>query len=365
MPMRLLALVGDAFGGRGGIAQYNRDLLTALAGADRDSRILVLVRHGPATPAMPPGVAQLARGHKAGYVLTALRLALTAGRFDAVFCGHLNLASLADRVARLACAPLWVQVHGSEAWTPLSPARMRAAERAALVTSVSRHTRRRFLGFCPVDPGRVRVLPDTVGRQFGPGPKLDRLLDRHRLRGSKVLLTVGRLAATEREKGHDRVLAVLPELVATNPDIVYLVVGDGDDRPRLEELARRLGVADHVRFAGVATAAELPDYYRAADLFVMPSTQEGFGIVFLEAAASGLPVIGGDRDASADPLADGAFGRLVDPADSGALLAAIRAALIAPASAGHMPPVARFGFDDFARHARDLAATHLAPAMAA
>ena len=93
----------------------------------------------------------------------------------------------------------------------------------------------------------------------------------------------------------------------------YLVVGDGDDRQRLEELAQTTGVAHAMQFAGHVPHRELPDYFRLADVFVMPSTGEGFGIAFLEAAASGLPVIGGNRDGSVDALADGTIGTLVDP----------------------------------------------------
>ena len=119
-----------------------------------------------------------------------------------------------------------------------------------------------------------------------------------------MLLTVSRLAASERYKGHDRVISVLPRVLERSPDVAYLVVGDGDDRQRLEEMAQKAGVAHAMRFAGHVPHQELPDYFRLADVFVMPSTGEGFGIVFLEAAASGLPVIGGNRDGSVDALAE-------------------------------------------------------------
>ena len=147
------------------------------------------------------------------------------------------------------------------------------------------------------------------------------------MHGKRILLTVGRLAADERGKGHDRVIRALPALVAVDPDLVYLVIGEGDDRVRLEELARQTGVADHVRFTGRVPAAELADYYRLATVFVMPSHQEGFGIVFLEAAASGLTPIGGNRDGSSDALADGVIGIGIDPESQDQLIAAIRRVL--------------------------------------
>jgi glycosyltransferase involved in cell wall biosynthesis len=97
-------------------------------------------------------------------------------------------------------------------------------------------------------------------------------------------------------------------------------VGGGDDRARLEQLADRHGVLPRVLFTGEVPGHEKIDHYHLADAFAMPSTGEGFGIVFLEAAACGLPVLGGATDASRDPLRDGEMGVLVDPADPALLL---------------------------------------------
>lgn len=351
--MKLLALVTDGFGAAGGIATYNRHLLTALAG-QHDARIVVLPRHGEAAPEQLPGNLQQlapARG-RLGYALRGLALAIT-GNFDAIFCGHIHLAPLAAAAARLRGRPMWLQLHGWEVWHGLTAARRWAARQAVLTTAVSRDTRRRFLGLLPVDPWRVRVLPNTLDDVFAPGGKPEYLIDRHALRGRRVLLTVGRFAAAERGKGHDRVIRALPAVAREYPEIVYLVVGDGDDRGRLETLAQKAGVADRVRFVGAVAASELADYYRLADAFAMPSTQEGFGIVFIEAAACGLPPIGGNRDGSLDALADGAIGRAVDPEDAAAL---VRAIIDTLAGQGPDPAEARrFRLANFAAHAIALA----------
>lgn len=349
--MRLLALVSDAFGGSGGIARYNRDLLTALGRSG--ATVVVLPREGRAEPGtVPQAIDQRAPQGRAGFIAAALLTAWRDGPFDAVFCGHINLAQAAAFVAALLRAPLWLQLHGVEAWRPLSPARRWAAERATLVTAVSRHTRHRFLGLARVEPWRVRVLPNTVDDRFALGPKPEFLLERHDLQGKTVLLTVGRLSAAEHGKGHDRVIASLPTLAAARPDIVYLIVGEGDDRRRLEALARTAGVADRVLFASAVSDAELPDYYRLADVFVMPSVQEGFGIVLLEAAASGLPVVAGNIDGSLDALADGALGRLVDPYDTAELVRAIDQTIgVAPTYGA----VARYDLANFTQQAAMLA----------
>ena len=116
------------------------------------------------------------------------------------------MAPLAALISRLAGTPVWLQIHGIEAWQRPSLLQRWAAEHAQLVTAVSRHTRRQFLTWANCPPEKVRVLPNTVDERFTPGPKPETLLDRHNLRGKRILLTVSRLAASERYKGHDRVI---------------------------------------------------------------------------------------------------------------------------------------------------------------
>jgi glycosyltransferase involved in cell wall biosynthesis len=117
------------------------------------------------------------------------------------------------------------------------------------------------------------------------------------------------------------------------PNIKYLVIGRGDDQPRLAQLAIDLGVSDRVIFAGFVPTADLVEHYRLADAYVMPS-QEGFGIVYLEAMACGVPVVSGDADGSADPLQDGKLGWRVPHRDSNAVAEACIALLQGSGSAG-------------------------------
>ena len=138
---------------------------------------------------------------------------------------------------------------------------------------------------------------------------------------------MSRLAASEQQKGQDRVIRVLPRVLSEHPDTVYLIVGEGDDRARLESLIIQFGVEENVQFVGMANPEELPDYFRLADVYVMPSTQEGFGIAFLEAIASGIHVIGGNADGSLDPLGDGLLGTAIDPANCNELASAICASI--------------------------------------
>ena len=355
--MKVLALVTDAYGGDGGIARFNRDLLGAIAAMPEVERVDVLCRHAARhEEALPAKVRQAsARGGRLGYAIRALARGAFGPRYDVVLCGHLNLGPVADAVARLQRIPLWVQLYGIEAWQRPGWLRARALRHARLVTVISRYTRARFLEWCGVPSDRVRVLPCTVDPRFTPGPRPLALARRLGVEGRQVALTVARISRGDRYKGHDTVIEALRHLAGRIPDLHYVVAGDGDDRGRLEQLARQHGLEQRVHFAGQVGDSELPDYYRLADVFVMPSAKEGFGIVFLEAAATGLPVVGGNADGSVDPLADGAIGATVPPADPRALAGAIEDALAAA-----RPDAARgsrFALSAFRGHAQALLAT--------
>ena len=169
---KMLALVTDAFGGRGGIAQYNRDFLGAVVNCGAVSSITVLPRHA-LDPALPPeAIEQLPpRPGRIAYTLAALRAALSRS-IDIVFCGHLYMAPLAALIARRAKARLIVQMHGIEAWPRPKRHQRAAVESADLVLCVSRYTRARVLSWAAIEPERVIVLPNTVSEAFTPGDGL-------------------------------------------------------------------------------------------------------------------------------------------------------------------------------------------------
>jgi phosphatidylinositol alpha-1,6-mannosyltransferase len=303
----MLALVTDAFGGRGGIAQYNRDLFGALIGSGAVSSITVLPRLAPDPAETPAGITQdRPRRGRVRYTAAALRAALTT-RPNLIFCGHLYMAPLCALIARLVRAKLIVQMHGVEAWSRPRRHQRAAVDAADLVLCVSRYTRACVLDWAAIAPERLVVLPNTVGAAFTPGDG-SALRAAWGLQDKRVLLTVGRMDSRERYKGHDRVIAAMSELVTAGHDVVYLVVGEGDDRERLEQRACESGVPDRVWFLGAVELPRLIEIYRVADLFVMPSTGEGFGIAFLEAMASGTPALGLAVAGTQDALADGELG---------------------------------------------------------
>lgn len=339
----MLALVSDAFGGRGGIAQYNRDFLTAVAGAPAISAIDILPRNTADRFTLPPKVRQAEPGtSRAAFIMRAFRMALDK-KPGLVFCGHINLAPLAGAVARLCGAKLVVQTHGIDAWDRPRDMHRKAVEAADLVLCVSRYTRARLLSWAAMAPERVVVVPNTVGEAFTPGDA-SQLRRKWKLDGKRVLLTVARTEARERYKGHERVIAALPALPR---DIVYVVLGDGNDLERIKDVAYKAGVGERVYFKHGVNRETLIAAYRMADLYVMPSTGEGFGIAFLEAMASGTPALGMAVAGATDALCDGALGIAASEDDFAAVLARQMASPRPDPRALSAGVSARFGIETF------------------
>lgn len=249
-----------------------------------------------------------------GRLRLASRLALSllgaffSGQSQRVFCGHINLAPLVQWLCQPLGIPYTILTYGKEVWEPLAPTYQKALQQATSIWTISRYSRDRACEVNQIDPGKFQLLPCAVNCDiFRPGPKPLDLIQRYHLADAKVLMTVARLWPGDIYKGVDVTIRALPRIAQIIPNVKYLVIGRGDDQPRLAQLAQDLGVSDRVVFAGFVPTADLPAHYRVADAYVMPS-QEGFGIVYLEAMASGVPVVSGDNDGSADPLQDGRVG---------------------------------------------------------
>ncbi len=333
--MKILALVTDAFGGQGGIAKFNRDLLAALCGHPDVERVVAIPRLIPEPPGVLPAKLEFVAGGAGGkirFALAVLRSAIFDPPPSLILCGHINLLPLAF-VARWFCrAPIVLVIHGIDAWQPTGSWLVnRLVRKIDAVVAVSDFTRQKFLAWAQPERAREFILPNCVDlAQFAPGPKAAALLDRYGLRDRTVLLTVARLSAQEQYKGIDEVLEVLPALAQTIPNVSYLIVGDGSDRARLTAKAAQLGVAERVVFAGKIAEAEKAGHYRLADVFVMPGRGEGFGIVYLEALASGVPVLASTADASAEVVQGCEMAVAVEPKNLPAIEAGILRLLAGP-----------------------------------
>jgi phosphatidylinositol alpha-1,6-mannosyltransferase len=254
---------------------------------------------------------------------------MSRGGFDIVYVAHWRTCGVAFRLAaaRSGSSTRYIQaIHGGEVLYLLRR-RERVLLRRLFRWTIGRADRLIALGEYQADlleqlgvgRDRVFVSPEGVDVSSFQRPATEEVVSglrrRHRLEGKRILLTVARLAP---HKGHDTVIRALPEILLRVPDAAYLIVGDGSGSEHLRRLADQVGVADHVHFAGFVPDHELAGYYHLCDLFVMPSKElngdtEGFGIVFLEAAACGKAAIGGRTGGVVEAVQDGRTGLLVEP----------------------------------------------------
>ena len=239
-----------------------------------------------------------------------------------IYCGHINLVTLIGSLCQPLGIPYTVLTYGKEVWYPLPKTQRKALQKADNIWTISRYSCDRLCKANDINPSQVKILPCVVdGNTFTPGDKSTELVTKYGLADSKVLMTVARLWSGDIYKGVDVTIRALPKILSVFPEVKYLIIGRGDDRPRLEKLAQDLGVADRVVFAGFVPTEALVEHYHVADAYIMPS-QEGFGIVYLEAMACGKPVLSGDKDGSADPLQDGRLGWCVPHRDPEAVASA-------------------------------------------
>jgi phosphatidylinositol alpha-1,6-mannosyltransferase len=330
--MNIVMLLTDGFGSLGGISKFNRDLMQALDASRVTERVYTFPRliPDPIEEPIPESVVydrKAARG-KFAFLRRVLWYAWRGSKPDIVICGHLNLLPAAWLIARLRGARLALIIHGIEAWKPkgwLFGFMLRSVESTI---AVSRYTAGRFSAWSNVSQDQFFILPNCVDVDlFTPEPRNEALAARYGVQDNKIILTVGRIASQERYKGFDEVIEAMPELLGRFPTLKYMIVGDGDDRDRLERKAQSLGVSKQVIFTGRILEREKVSHYNLADAYVMPGYGEGFGIVLLEAVACGVPAIGSKLDGSREALLDGKLGYLVDPKITEQLIEAVTEAL--------------------------------------
>jgi glycosyltransferase involved in cell wall biosynthesis len=242
-------------------------------------------------------------------------------RPDALVVGILGMSPLGVLCAPFVRRGFGFVAHGVEAWAEPRLSRRVSGRRARRVFAVSRYTAEALVRAIALDPSRIRLLPNTLE------PGFETLQDEDPAvpvpHDPIEILTVTRLWAEEHEKGVDHTLRAFAKLAADRPDVRYRIVGKGSGKPRYVALARELGIAERVVFEEDLSDAELADRYRRSALFVLPSNQEGFGIVYLEAMRFRRPAIGARAGGIVEVIDDGVTGLLVPYADVDALRGAL------------------------------------------
>lgn len=362
--MRSAVLAAHLFGRYGGFELLNLEIARALQQAGVQVRALSALTAGrgdvdgiptcgvlPANPLLKRACARVWRARLAAH----LRRLDPAP--DLAIAGHVLVLPQVARYAAARGIPCWLVVAGIDIWGEWPGPVRQAIERCQYIVAISSYTAdsvRRRLG---AQGERVRIIHPAVDTaRFRPAACPEtRASD-----SPGVLLTVGRLAANERYKGHDLVIRALPDVIrAIGRPVHYWIAGDGDDRPRLERLSAECGVEKAVHFWGAVSEEVKLNLYQRCDVFCMPSyvrrkedgtwAGEGFGIVYIEAGACGKPAIACDVGGQTDAVSDGVTGLLVPP-DAAAVADAAAALLGDPGRTAQMGSAARrFAEERFSR----------------
>lgn len=319
---RLLLLTPDYPPARGGIQALLHQLVGHLQGFD--VTVVTLAAQGSGDfdarrrerVVRVPGPRRLPHAVNVGLLNAAALAVAVRRRPDVILSGHIVTSPAALTVGRALDRPVVQYLYGKEmAGRPrLAAAAVRYSDASV---AISHHTTELARASRP-SRGRIELIPPGVAVSAGHGMEpFDR----------PTIVTVARLG--DRHKGHDVVLEALGIARASVPELRWLVIGDGPLRPELERRAGELGVAGHVEFLGSVGDEERDRLVERAHAFVMPSRVpadgggEGFGIVYLEAGARGVPSIAGNRGGAVDAVLDGQTGLLIDATSPPALARAI------------------------------------------
>ena len=312
-----------AFSSTGGIEKFNRCLLKALADIEIKGEIIVDAASLHDTTSdekyFDNENYRSFGGNKVRFVSFIIQ---DTNIYDIIIAGHINLASpllvakLLDKGKKIILI-----AHGIEVWSPLRGTKKAFLNKVDMVLAVSNYTKQKIIKNQSVSSNKIQIFHNTIDPYFKYPEHFEKpqyLKERYSLNGKKIISTLTRLSSKEQYKGYDKVLQILPELKKTFPDIKYLISGKADkiEKQRVQKLIKSLGLEENVVLTGYIKDEEIIDHYLLSDTFIMPSTMEGFGIVFIEAMACGVAVIAGNVDGSVDALNNGEFGKLINPSNN-------------------------------------------------
>ena len=317
---RIIALFPDLLG-VGGVQQAGRmtaQALSEIAGSRGWTLQILSLNDVRGVQHLPRNGAISFRGfgrNKLSFSMAALSQALAAKTGGIVLTGHPNLAPPAIWMRRIRPSlHTVVMTHGIDVWQPLSSSRQKALQSTDRVVAPSTYTARKLAEIQDISQPKISRLPWPVSSSMLEMARQSQALPAVQgLPAGKIVLTVGRWAANEKYKGCDHLIHAIGDLRSSIQDVQLVVVGTGDDLPRLRSLAAELRVSDRVHFLENLSDEQLAGCYAHANVFALPSTKEGFGLVFLEAMAFGKPVIGAAAGGVTDIIRDSENGFLVSP----------------------------------------------------
>lgn len=315
----ILYLILTSFVSIGGIEKMNKVWMSVLTSLYKKGKIninfLSVYDINPDEKYVEKSLFKGYKGNKIYFVLSALIRSL---RSDLIILSHIHLALIGLLIKIISPKKKIILIaHGIEIWKNPSGLKERVIYQCDQIVAVSNFTKEKIMDCYNVPGYKIKVLNNCLDPYIAIKNNIKDTAVKNGMMNNNTyqLLTVSRLSYDEQYKGYDKVLEALAILKEKGNQFNYYLVGkyDEKEKKRVSNLIEKLNLQNEVRITGYLSQMELDEYYQSADVFVMPSKEEGFGLVFIEAMAHGIPTIGGNQDGSKDALMNGALGRLVDP----------------------------------------------------
>jgi phosphatidylinositol alpha-1,6-mannosyltransferase len=321
LKLKLLFLTLDGFSKTGGIQSVCKTLVytlnsLALKSKNMEFTNLSLHDHVPDEHYISSYRFKGFQGNKIRFFLNALKIGLSG---DIIIVSHINLLLVAAAIKLIhRKAKIIMLAHGTEVWRKIPAWKKIVLKRAVTIWAVSNHTKRALTIGHGIGADSIFVLNNCLDPFFKfpkSMAKAKKLCDED-VKATKrpIMISVCRISNYERAKGYDLTLMAIPDLLPEFPDLHYFMIGQGEpsELQRIKKIIDDLAIREHVTLVGHVTQEDLSMYYLLADVFVLPSSKEGFGLVFIEAASHGCKVVCGNQDGSKETLLGEKLGISID-----------------------------------------------------
>ncbi len=320
MKNKMLVLLPDLFNCVGGIQTFNRCLVKALSELSIKHKFELVLNvlndnkdyyHQNSYIDSAKIKVSCFKRNKATFILSSIFNGLAC---NWIILGHINFLPITMALHK----NLSLIVYGVDVWEKLSWLKKVAILKISNIVSISNFTKNKMQFFNKTPDSKFKLLPCTLDPFYAQNIKL-KSREELNLPNGKIILTVSRLGIGDEYKNIHLIIESMPEILKAVPDSFLVIVGDGNDKKRLEDLALTLNLKDKIIFTGRVSDDLLPSYYNACDIFSLPSLKEGFGIVFLEAMYFNKPCVGANAGGIPEVIEHGKTGFLAIPNDTESL----------------------------------------------
>ena len=326
--MRIFVLLTDLFDTYGGIQTFSRALCKSLSDIAESNNYFVdlyVLNDSKKSAEIDNSRDKYLNKQFVNYnffnrnkIMFVINLLKDVSDADVVIFGHVNILPITLGLMLFRKKfKQYLFIYGIEVWKKLNPLYKYCLEKMDKIISGSDFTKQQIIKFNNIRDSKIVLCAYTLD-PFYENQSANNLASVE-LPSGRIILTVSRLESSEKYKNIDTVIKALPNILSKTTDVYYVIVGDGNDRQRLEKIAESLGIREHVIFAGKVNAQNLSRYFQRADVFVFPSTGEGFGIVLLEAIFYNKPCICADSSALPEIVTHDESGLLFEPNNSESL----------------------------------------------